>query len=160
MRRNDRFPLSLKKEADRSLLLHRIFVEGGGTSSQQVEVMTDQAGPQTPHSVPLWEHENIAKAQAAGKIIETPSNSSGWKRRLDNALPPYKTYLGLRRKWFVMVCAAVVAALGNEQVIPAKSSQKEHQSKMKARTSHPFCRCAVPPGSARPFHSKAASLDQ
>jgi len=73
--------------------------------------MTDQVDGRAPHSVPLWEHENIAKDRITGNPVVTPVQKPGWKRRLDGVLPPYRTYLGMRRKWFLIALAAAIAAL-------------------------------------------------
>ncbi|GAB7340038.1 hypothetical protein MBLNU457_6538t1 [Dothideomycetes sp. NU457] len=73
--------------------------------------MTDQVDGRAPHSVPLWEHENIAKGASTGNPIVTPVPKSGWKTRLDGVLSPYKTYLGMRRRWFLIASAATIAAL-------------------------------------------------
>lgn len=73
--------------------------------------MADQVDGRAPHSVPLWEHENMAKDTTTGNSVVTPIKTSGWKTPLDGILPPYKTYLGMRRKWFLIALAAAIAAL-------------------------------------------------
>jgi len=73
--------------------------------------MADELDTRAPHSVPLWEHENVAKNATTSDRLVTPSRASVWTSKLDRVLPPHKSYLGLRRKWFLVTLAAFVAAL-------------------------------------------------
>ena len=73
--------------------------------------MADQVDTRTPHTVPLWEHENLAKNATTSDTLVTPTQEPAWRRKLDGVLPPRNSYLGLRRKWFLVALAAAVAAL-------------------------------------------------
>ncbi len=63
------------------------------------------------HTLPEWEHEATGKDDASRGRKSLNAVSSGWFAKLDNALPPHRSYLGLSRNVFLWTLLAIVLAL-------------------------------------------------
>jgi hypothetical protein len=61
--------------------------------------------------IPEWEH--IANSKDSGATIVRPRGATrrGFSTKLDRVLPPYKRYIGMRRKLFLLVLFAALLAL-------------------------------------------------
>ena len=71
------------------------------------------AAPPAPRQVPEWEHEATAKHDAANSSTVAASGyvRPTYQSKLDAMLPPHKRYLGVQRRTFLIILAAVSISL-------------------------------------------------
>lgn len=66
-------------------------------------------------SIPEWDQNAVSAAKTEG-VRDTTASRNGIPKgslrdRFDAAVPPHRTYLGLKRKWFLIAVLCVFLAL-------------------------------------------------